>query len=150
MAAVPNREEDRQTTLEADGRHDTQPSDGGEEPQGHKRTGKMKAVLEGRPEDLSHTEHDLQTQVHEIRHRETDVYAEGDFLDGQTDKPDYDSISHQPTKGHDHRDGREEHVASSLHSQRRAYGIIAGIVVDLAVQVHAGEDRAQEGPAALL
>lgn len=141
MAPVPNREEDRQTTLEADGCHDTQPSEIGEEPQDHEDTGKMKAVLEERPEDLSHTEHDLQTQVHEIRHRETEVVdAEGVFLDGQTDKPDYDSISHQPTKGHDHRDGPEEHVASSLHSQRRPYGIIAGIVDDRAVQVHAGED----------
>lgn len=65
------------------------------------------------------------------------------------DKLDYDPISHQPTKGHDHCDGPEEHVASSVHLQVHPCDVIAGIIDGFVVLVHAGEDWAQEGQAVL-
>lgn len=78
--------------------------------------------------------------MREIHSGETEaIDREGFFPDGQTDKPDYDSISHQPIKGHSQHEGPEEQVASNLCSWRFPCGVNAGIIGWLAKLVYGEE-----------
>lgn len=112
-ALVPAREEDRQTTLEAAGHHDTQPV--------KQEKLSVLQVLEGRAASargsVAHGTR-LQARMPGVHRGGTEVVdTEGVFPDGQTDKPDDDSVSHQPARGHVRLDGREEQVDSSVHSE---------------------------------
>lgn len=145
MAPIPNREEDGQTALEADGRQDAQASEVEEERQDHEDLGKVKAPSEEKPQDLADREHNLEAKMHEICDGQIGaVDEEGALLGRQMDKPDDQSISHQPAKGHSYRDGPEGHVASEPQSCSQLCGLSARRITCLAVVVHGEGVRAQE------
>lgn len=139
VTAIPNRELGGQATLKADGGHDTQASEIEEEPSDHDDSREAEAVIKEKLQDLAERVHDLETKVHEIRNGEIEaVDREGVFPDGQTDKPNDDSVSRQPAERHGHRDGAEERLAGVARPRGRPSGAIGGVFECLAELVHDG------------
>ena len=144
MTPIPDREEDGQTALEADGGHDAQASEVEEPPQDHKEGMKTKAVVEERLQDLADREQNLEAEIHEICDGQVEaVDEEGGLLVRQMDKPDHDSIYSQSTKGHSHGEGPEGHMPNIVGSFSQPRSVSAG-VIHLAVIVHGEVTRARQ------